>query len=52
MPLFLPWAQWRARSAVSWSFLPSVSFSAALSLAAMFTALAFLFICLLKTAQP
>ena len=55
VPLFLPvLEQWRGMTssvAVSWSFLPSVSFSAALSLAAMFTALAFLFICLLKTAH-
>ena len=45
VPLFLPvLEQWRGMTssvAVSWSFLPSVSFSAALSLAAMFTALAF-----------
>ena len=55
VPLFLPvLEQWRGMTssvAVSWSFLPSVSFSAAVSLAAMFTALAFLFICQLKTAH-
>ena len=54
-PLFLPVLdQWRSMtisSMNSWSFLPSVPFASALSLAAMFTALAFLFICLLKTAH-
>lgn len=55
VPLFLPVLdQWRSMipsDPESWSFLPSVPFSSAMSLAAMFTALAFLFICLLKTAH-
>ncbi|MEG0418795.1 MAG: helix-turn-helix transcriptional regulator [Gordonibacter sp.] len=54
-PLFLPvleqWRSMTASTASSWSFLPSVPFASALSLAAMFTALAFLFVCLLKTAH-
>lgn len=55
VPLFLPVLdQWRSMVAPSesaWSFLPSVPFASALSISAMFTALAFLFICLLKTAH-
>lgn len=55
VPLFLPvlelWHGMTAPVSASWSFLPSVPFASAMSLAAMFTALAFLFICLLKTAH-
>lgn len=55
VPLFLPvldfWRGATPAAAAGWSFLPMVSFSSALSLSAMFTALAFLFICLLKTAH-
>lgn len=54
-PVFLPvldqWRSMTTSSVNSWSFLPSVPFASALSLAAMFTALTFLFICLLKTAH-
>ncbi|WP_232050876.1 helix-turn-helix transcriptional regulator [Arabiibacter massiliensis] len=55
VPLFLPvldlWRGMTVSAADAWSFLPSVPFASALSLSAMFTALAFLFICLLKTAH-
>lgn len=55
VPLFLPvlelWHDMTVPVSASWSFLPSVPFASAMSLAAMFTALAFLFICLLKTAH-
>lgn len=55
VPLFLPvldlWRGMTSPASDSWSFLPSAPFASALSLAAMFTALAFLFICLLKTAH-
>lgn len=55
VPLFLPvldlWRGMTVSAEGAWSFLPSVPFSSALSLSAMFTALAFLFICLLKTAH-
>lgn len=55
VPLFLPvlnlWLGATASNAAVWSFLPTASFSSALALSAMFTALAFLFVCLLKTAH-
>ncbi len=55
VPLLLPvlefWQRATTPALGAGSFLPAVSFSTALSLAAMFTSLAFLFVCLLKTAH-
>lgn len=55
VPLLLPvlefWQHATTPVLGAGSFLPAVSFSTALSLAAMFTSLAFLFVCLLKTAH-
>lgn len=55
VPLLLPvlelWGGMAPAIPVPSSVLPSVPFVRAMSLAAMFTALAFLFICLLKTAH-
>lgn len=55
VPLFLPvlerWLSLTVSTEVAWAFLPTLPFSSTLSLSAMFTALAFLFVCLLKTAH-
>lgn len=55
VPLFLPvldlWLGMTATSSSGWGFLPTAPFSGAMALSAMFTALAFLFVCLLKTAH-
>ena len=56
VPLFLPvLASWEdmtiSTASAGSTFLPMVPFASALSLSAMFTALAFLFVCLLKTAH-
>ena len=55
VPLFLPvlnlWLRMTTSTVAGWGFLPTAPFSGALALSAMFTALAFLFVCLLKTAH-